>query len=128
MLRILALDDSTSDLFFLRRQMRKAAPDCEVHEFNYAEAALQFLKSPGRPALDLILVDINIPRNSGFSFVADFAALYPELKGDAQVYIMSSSLNPEDRARAEADAAIAGYLAKPITLDRVQAVLAEIKR
>ncbi len=90
MLRILALDDSASDLFFLRRQLRKAAPDCELHEFKYAEDALRFLKSPDRPALDLVLVDINIPRTNGFDFVADFAALYPELRGDARVYVTSS--------------------------------------
>lgn len=119
---ILALEDSSSDLFFLRRSLQKVLPESRLHEFVYAEDAIRFLKSPERPHLDLLLVDINMPRMTGFEFADAYLELYPELRGNAPVYIVSSSLDPSDQALAKAHPAISGYVEKPITPDRIKAI------
>lgn len=107
-------------MFFVRRAFTKVAPHCDIHEFNYAEDALGFLRTPDRPQLDMLLVDINMPRMSGFEFADAYAELYPELKGPAPVYILSSSLNPDDAAKAEAHPAISGFLQKPVGADTLR--------
>lgn len=120
----LIIDDLDSDRFFLRHQLRKVCPDCEIKEFAYAEDAMSFLKTPGRDAVDLIFVDINMPRMDGFKFADAFDELYAELKGKAQVYIISSSINPEDEMNAANHPAIAGFILKPTSTDMLQKLCA----
>lgn len=121
----MVLEDTSSDLFFLRRALSKSGSDVELHEFHYAEDALHFLKSPERPKLDLLLVDVNMPRMTGFEFADAYAALYPELRGNAPVYILSSSLDPQDKERAEAHPSISGFLEKPVAKDAIEVLLSK---
>jgi len=120
---ILLLDDTKEDRFFVTYNLRKLAPDAEIHEFSYVEDALAFLKSPNRPKIDLLLVDINMPRATGFEFAGTYLELYPELRGDARVYILTGSINPEDRARAEAHEAVRGFIEKPASPDALRNAL-----
>ena len=110
-------------MFFLRRSLEKAVPDAEVHVFGYAEDALRYLRSPNRPHVDLLLIDISMPRMTGFEFADAYLELYPELRGNAPVYILSSSLDPTDQARALEHPAVSGYLEKPLTQDKIREIL-----
>ena len=116
------VEDGREDRFFLRRMLGKVFPDCEVHEFPYAEEALTFLKSPDRARLDVIFVDINMPRMDGFEFADCYQELYPELKGQTQLYVVSSSINPDDRVRVEEHPAIVGFFEKPVSRDALAAL------
>lgn len=107
------VEDRAEDRFFLCHALRSVAENCRIFEFAYAEKALDFLRDPDRPALDLILVDIAMPRMDGFAFVDAYDALYPELRGRARLYIMSSSIDPRDRETAAAHRAISGFIEKP---------------
>lgn len=120
---ILVLDDATEDRYFARRALKKALPDCEMHEFAYADDALGFLRSPERPKLDLVIVDINMPRMTGFEFAEAYADLYPELRGSAPLYIVTGSVDPEDEARAERLPGVSGFLEKPVTKAKVDLIL-----
>lgn len=119
---ILIIDDADMERFFLRREIRKAELDLDLIEFTYAEEAIGYLRRPSRENVDLILVDINMPRMSGFEFSDAFHNLYPELKGDARLYMVSSSINPEDQQRAAEHPAVEGFLHKPVSRE----TLAEI--
>lgn len=119
----LIIDDVAADRFFARRGLRKLYPDVAIHEFSYADEALAFLKSPNRDKLDLVLVDINMPRMDGFEFAEAYQQLYPELKGSAEVYVMSSSINPDDQSRALAFPEIAGFLTKPVTKEALSTLI-----
>ena len=107
------IEDRAEDRFFLRHALREASLPCELVEFSSAEAALDYLGSPDRPRLDLILVDISMPRMSGFEFADAYEQLYPEFKGDAKIYVLTSSIDPNDRRMAQAHPAITGFLEKP---------------
>ncbi|MEO0913716.1 MAG: response regulator [Pseudomonadota bacterium] len=122
--RILVLDDSIEDRFFVRRAVKKVCPESTLHEFVYAEEALGFLRSPERPKFDLLLIDINMPRMTGFEFADVYLELYPELRGNASLYIVSSSINPDDMDRVDAHPMISGFLKKPIMRDVIAEALA----
>ncbi|MEM6906234.1 MAG: response regulator, partial [Pseudomonadota bacterium] len=57
----------------------------------------------------------NMPRMDGFEFTDAFNALYPELKGQTKLYVVSSSINPDDAKRATDHPAIKGFIPKPTT-------------
>jgi len=120
---IAIIEDRAEDRFFLRVALEEAVQDCDVHEFAYAEDALAFLRSPERSKIDVILVDISMPRMDGFEFASEFDDLYAELKGQARLYITTSSIDPADARRAAAHPAIQGFLAKPVTAKMLEDVL-----
>lgn len=61
---------------------------------------------------DLILLDINMPIMNGFEFLS---ALESELNGrEIPVFILTSSVNTEDRQRAEAFKCVKGFIVKPM--------------
>lgn len=121
---ILILDDAAEDRFFARRALKKALPQCDMHEFAYADDALGFLRSPDRPKLDLIIVDINMPRMTGFEFAEAYVDLYPELRGEAPLYIVTGSVDPEDEVRAENLPGVTGFLEKPVTPHKIEQIIA----
>ncbi len=112
--KVLLVDDCDADRYFFKRNLKKVAPSAEVVEFIYAQDALKYLKSPGREQFDFVFVDINMPRLDGFEFADAYAALYPELRGHARMYICSSSINPADRLRTDEHPMIDGYCEKPV--------------
>lgn len=121
-LRIAIIEDNTEDLFFLRRVLTQIHPQCELAEFSFVEECLAFLKSPDGKSLDLIFADINTPGKSGFDFVDACQELYPDSKERPKVYVISSSINPDDSMRAELHPVVAGFLRKPITTNDLLAI------
>lgn len=121
---IAVVEDRPEDRFFLGHALSEAFPDCMIKEFSYAENALAYLRSPDRPQLDLIIVDISMPRMDGFEFADAFSELYPELRSKAKLYIMSSSIDPKDHSRAAEHLSVAGFLEKPPSIPALKALLA----
>ena len=117
---MLILDDSEHDRYFAKRMVRKIRSELEIHEFAYAEDALSFLRSPDRPKVDLLLVDISMPRMAGFEFAYAYLNLYPELRGTAPVFIASSSLDPIDQERAASHPGVAGFVEKPFARQSIE--------
>lgn len=120
---ILLIDDSEDDRFFLCYLMNRVSQNVKIIEYSYADEALAFLRSPDRPRIDALFVDINMPRVDGFEFVDRYHELYPELKGDALVYVLSGSINPADKRRSEQHEAVTGYLQKPLVQQDAESVL-----
>ncbi|MEM6589294.1 MAG: response regulator [Pseudomonadota bacterium] len=119
------IDDMDADRFFLRRQIQKALPDCDIKEFAYAADAMSYLKTPARDEIDVIFVDINMPRMDGFAFADAFQSLYAEIKGTTQLYIVSSSINPDDEQVAAKHPAISGFILKPTSADVLKNIAAK---
>lgn len=126
MVNVLILDDSKEDRFFIRRALGKVVDATQV-EFSYAEEALAYLRTPERPSLDVILVDISMPRMDGFEFADQFVDLYPELRGSAPLYIVSSSIDPQDVERAKAHPGVSGLFSKPLSGDAVKEIVSRAK-
>ncbi|MEO1493615.1 MAG: response regulator [Pseudomonadota bacterium] len=121
--RILYVDDSDADVYFARRALQAAAPECEIHYFEYAEAALAFLNTPNRPEVDLLLIDINMPRMTGFEFADAYRDLDQENAEATPLFILSGSINPDDKTLADGHPVITGFIDKPITADAIRAIL-----
>ncbi len=118
--RLLLIDDADIEQKLYRRMLERSQMVEEVESFFYADEALEYLKSNRSAEIDVIFLDINMPRMNGFEFLE---AAIDEL-GDAftQVVIvmLTTSLDPADRKRAEKFSVVRDFINKPLTVDHVK--------
>jgi CheY-like chemotaxis protein len=118
---ILAVDDSENDIFLLREAFKKAGILREFQTAHDGLEAVAYLKGEGRyrdrteyPFPDLILLDLNMPRLSGFE-VLQWIRQNPDSCLVA-VHVMSTSSRRLDAERAYQLGANS-YVIKPPRLD-----------
>jgi len=123
---VMIIDDNNIDLYVASRVIQKTGFAENVLRYTSAREALQYLKehSDTIPALpEVIFVDIYMPDMSGFEFMAAYDGLAPQLKKHCHAYIISSSLDENDIARAHKDKNVVAFHEKPITAEFLRNVL-----
>ena len=123
---ILLIDDNEADNEFHRRAILKAGVADHIEVANGGEKALDYLKKSGTsdtPAPDLIFLDINMPGMNGFEFMEEYQKLDPARKSKMVVFMLTSSLMPEDKKKALDAGEISDYLNKPLTADTVNSIV-----
>jgi CheY-like chemotaxis protein len=115
---IVIVDDNDDDRFLFRRMLQRVVPDTEVIEYEAADLALPDFADDERFAArfgesrPLVMLDINMPRMSGFEFLD---VLGPEKGARIDVIIVSASDSPCDRERAAAFGMVRRTVEKPMT-------------
>ena len=102
--------------------------DCaEKVEIAYnGQEALDFLKSSSggkHPQPDLIILDINMPVMDGWEFLEEYQKLNQEQLGRVVITMLTTSLDPRDREKAENMGRINDFLNKPLSRDTLQRII-----
>lgn len=120
---VMLIDDEEIDQRAYKRVLTRTGLVDRILSFSYADEALLFLKENPREKVDIIFLDINMPRMNGFEFleaaVAELGAGFARMV----VVMLTTSLNLSDRQRAESNPVVRGFLEKPLTSDHVDFVL-----
>jgi two-component system chemotaxis response regulator CheY len=109
MKKILIIDDAAT----VRMYHRKILGDAGWHTeeaINGIEALEHVLLQDAGAAYDLYVVDVNMPRMDGYSFVRELRKLEP--RHQAPVLMVSTEAQSQD-ASAAFDAGANGYVVKP---------------
>ncbi len=122
--RAMLIDDDDFDLRMYQRIIARSGTIAEIVTFTSAQDALDYLLDADTPHVDLIFLDINMPRMSGFEFMqAACAALGPDF--DVPVVMMlTTSMSDDDRNRARTFAPIKAYFNKPLSPDHLTSAAA----
>lgn len=115
--RVAIIDDSESDLLFTSIMVQRSLDTDEVLTFESARDALAYLQRPEGHQIGVILLDINMPGMGGFEFLEVYETLPAHQRADAVVVMLTSSPDPQDRARAFSFGSVKGYLVKPIDVE-----------
>lgn len=70
----------------------------------------------------LILLDLNMPPLNGWEFLDQFAQVAPSLEKIPPIYILSSTVDPEDQKRAMSYALVKGFISKPLTKEQLEKI------
>ncbi|MEO0423496.1 MAG: response regulator [Pseudomonadota bacterium] len=122
-LTAMIVDDSLVDQKLAQRALEKSGLVERVVCFLYPDEALDFLRRKQRPEIDVVLLDLHMPRLNGIDFLETVTQeLGEECLGT--VAILATSPTPEDTARAFGFSAVKHVIAKPLQADDVLLVCA----
>jgi CheY-like chemotaxis protein len=107
----LAIRDEVSDANFL------AFTD-PLKAFDHISAA-----DEGNNNMNILLLDINMPIWSGWDFVEHFDKLDEKIKNRFKIYMLSSSIDINDKQRAMENKNVVDYIEKPLTKEKVFSLL-----
>ena len=116
---LLVEDDETAN--FISKTVLKSLGVVDVDEVLNGKDACDYLE---KDCPDVVFLDIKMPVMDGWEFLDEKEEM--ELCKDIKVAILTSSLHPEDKKRAENYHCVIAYLEKPLTKEKVQTVLHKI--
>ena len=73
---------------------------------------------------DLIFLDLNMPGFSGWDFLEEFKRLQSSFRKAINIYIVSSSIDPNDKLNARQYHFLKGFLTKPVKKERLEMIYA----
>jgi len=117
---ICLIDDDIIHLQVARLMIERHEIAEKISSFQEADVALdhirQHLEQP-QELPDMILLDLNMPVMDGWEFLDEMTLLKPLYPKPLRIYIVSSSPDEADIARAKTYEIVTGYLVKPLTSD-----------
>lgn len=110
---VLLIDDDGADNYIHRIHLESSGLVETVHEFLYADEALEYLQDNEHETFDLIFLDVHLPRMDGFEFLR----AYRNLKASQQteVVLLATHLSPQILEQIEQFPEILTSCAKPLT-------------
>lgn len=115
------VDDDSTDNFLHRRVLEKSGLVDSIIAYERAEAALEFLKTH-QDCVDVICLDLNMPRMNGLEFLQEYAKLADDDVPQLPVMILSTSIGAEAEAIVVKFPNVVLTQAKPLTIDAVQSL------
>ncbi|WP_289042029.1 response regulator [uncultured Zobellia sp.] len=94
--------------------------------FPNGEEALNYIKeNQNNPEAlpHLILLDIDMPIMDGFQFLKAYESLEANMSKKIAIYMVSSSVDPEDIEKAKSYTSVIDYLSKPLKSDELKAII-----
>ncbi|MRH98920.1 response regulator [Kriegella sp. EG-1] len=123
-LNICLIDDDDIHLYTLKRALNEIELPKIVTTFSDGEEAINYIQDniDNNDSLpDIILLDINMPIMDGFDFIETYLKLHIDKK--ISIYMLSSSVNPNDIKRAKEISIISDYIIKPIKDETLEQIL-----
>lgn len=126
---IVLVDDDEVYLFIATKILKLLSKKLSVQTFTDGERAMDFIKRKAGvpdPLPEVILLDINMPYMDGWGFLREFQKLRPNITKEVQIYLVTSSENPDEKRRADEFGLLTGYIVKPISKNKLKSILTEV--
>jgi len=113
--KVAIIDDDSIFQFTTKVKFEKLELASEVLIFDDGEEVLDFIRETEIGQLpSILLLDINMPIVDGWDFLELYKDIDAQKRNIMKIYMLSSSINPDDVKRAEANPFVADYITKPI--------------
>ena len=130
---ILLIEDDSTDAMLVRRALEKTGLDFKLARAKHGDEAIDYLSGvapfdnrANHPFPNVILLDIKLPRRTGFE-VLDWIRSQSADLSRIPVVMLTSSKQTVDLNRAY-DLGANGYMTKPDTTRQLEEMLADFKK
>jgi CheY-like chemotaxis protein len=124
---ILLVDDDEPTNFLNKMILEDVNCAKNIQVADSGQSALSYLETATHDndasSPDLIFLDINMPAMNGWEFLERYTNLEKQHKANVVIVMLTTSLNPDDRAKASKIPDVSGFETKPLTLEKLQGIL-----
>lgn len=130
MIKSLTLVDDDEVFVFLTKKIIQQTNLVElIRVFGNGLDAINFIKENLHDASSLpeiILLDLSMPIMNGWQFLDEFVKINPHIGKTITICVCSSSISPDDNARAKTISEVSDFIIKPITKDKLIDIIKSI--
>ncbi len=119
---ILLVEDDPITVMVCDRIIKMSGFSNEVLTKANGQEALDHLKeliSSHSKLPDIIFLDINMPVMNGWDFLEEFEQVKQGLPHFPRIFILSSTVDPEDYKKAGEFSTVEGFISKPLTKEHL---------
>ncbi|MCS6832094.1 MAG: response regulator [Flammeovirgaceae bacterium] len=124
--KVLLIDDDDVFRYIVKRVIDLKTPHIELIPANSCRAAIELLNNlqRGKESFipDIILLDLDMPVMNGFEFLDTYEVKLRLLNPKIKIYIVSTTLNTEEKKRALSYKTVADFLSKPIEPELLETI------
>ena len=81
------------------------------------------LVNEGKQFPEIIFLDINMPVMNGWDFLEEFEMIKDKISPMPRIFILSSTVDPEDYKRAKSFSAVDNFISKPLSKEFLEQIL-----
>ena len=124
--KVLLIDDDEITVTICDRLMKISNFAADVIACPDGQRATGYLVENISSLPQIILVDLQMGIMNGWDFLNWFQKWSASLQKYPAVYVLSSSLSHEDVQRSESYGCVKGFIVKPITVEHLNNIAAEV--
>lgn len=117
------IDDDEVFVMGVKRMLTRNNLCTDILVFENGLKALNHFTQTGNAIPDTILLDINMPVMDGWQFLEGFSKIKSSLNKPITIYMISSSIDPNDIEKAKTYRDVKDYIIKPITISDLQRII-----
>ncbi|MFL5786531.1 MAG: response regulator [Flavisolibacter sp.] len=129
---VLVIDDDEPTNYFNQMIIEESGCAEHIKVVQSGQEALNYLteaqgggQDKNFPCPDLIFLDINMPAMDGWEFLDQYKQLEKEHRDKSIIIMLTTSINPDDKAKAHKMPEIAGFETKPLTREMIDRIVKE---
>lgn len=120
------VDDDEIFVFLTKMTIEESNIVDMVKVFRNGREAINFLSENSHDPAQLpevILLDLSMPVMDGWQFLEEYIVLKPRIGKKIVIYVVSSSISPDDIQKAKNINEVTDYIIKPVTKEHLVEML-----
>ena len=113
----LVIEDNLIDQLVITQLLTKGMQIEHIVIANNGKEGIEWLTTQKKDQSLVILLDIQMPIMNGFEFLDAFDQLNREIRKETQIYVLSSTLDPQELEQINKNDYVSGFLNKPFPIE-----------
>jgi len=122
------IDDEPVDQMLFERAVKRSDLVESGVAFSNAEDALDYLGDPDTPLVDVVFLDVNMPRMNGLEFLAAATTRFGPDFARSCVVMLTTELTKSDRICADQFDVVQDFFNKPLRLAHFEEIAEKLQK
>lgn len=122
---VLLVEDDPITIMVCDRIMKMTSFTDKVKSCENGKIAIDYLSGfiHNSPIPPIIFLDINMPVMNGWDFLEEFDKIKSRFKSLPRIYLLSSTVDPEDYKKAKQFTLVQDFISKPLSKEALETII-----